>query len=175
LAQSTFKNYHDSLLAGDFLFCDGIACQVAYFLLKIFRKIPQEDQNKFWVNNLNGTDFLPYFFNELKTKYGTHKINVILYGSYPEYVKKTQDYFLRKGIHVVYTQDGYSELDWKSVEEGINEYKDKINILLVARSHPVIPVQELWVAQNLEQIKKNNLITFTVGGLFDHLIGVQSR
>lgn len=175
LADCSYQDYHNAILAGDFLFCDGIALQVAYFLLKLFKKIPDRDHQKFWLQNLNGTDFLPYFFDELTTKYGNHKLNVILYGSYPDYVKRTKEYFIRKGINVVYIQNGYSELNWNKVEEGIGAYKDKINVLLVARSHPDLPIQELWVQQNLREIKKYNLITFTVGWLFDHLIGVQSR
>jgi len=175
LSSSIFRNYHDAIIKWDFLFCDGIALQLAYFFLKIFKKINTENKKKLWLNNMNWTDFLPYFFDELKNKYGNHKFNIILYGSYPEYVNRTKEYFIRKWINIVYAQDGYSELNRNKIEEWLNEYKDKINILLVARSHPDLPIQELRVQKNLEKIKNNNLITFTVGWLFDHVSWVQNR
>lgn len=181
LANNTYLDYHEAIIDADFLFADGIALQLSYFLLKIFRKIPKKqsdgynNKNRYRVDNLNGTDFVPYFFSELITKYGSQKINVILYWSYPEYVQRTEAYFQRKWIHVIYYQDGYSEFDRWKLESGLSWYQDKINILLVARSHPHIPIQELRVKNNLEKIQKYKLITFTVWWLFDHLIWAQKR
>ncbi len=175
LIKNKYADYHNAIIQADFLFADGIALQLSYFLLKLFKKIPNIKNKKYRVHNLNGTDFLPYFFSELIDRYGSHKINVILYGSYPEYVKKTEEYFKHKWIHVIYSQDGYSEFDRWLLKNKLDEYQDKINILLVARSLPQIPVQELWVYNNQEKIQKHELITFTVWWLFDHLIWVQRR
>ena len=40
----------------------------------------------------------------------------------------------------------------------MSEYQDTINILLVARSTPKIPLQELWTSRNYQKIQQNKLL-----------------
>ena len=64
---------------------------------------------------------------------------------------------------MIYIQDGFSEFDWSSAESELDEYQDTINILLVARSTPKIPLQELWTSRNYQKIQDNNLLIMNVG------------
>jgi hypothetical protein len=59
---------------------------------------------------------------------------------------------------VIYTQDGFSDFDWSKAQEALDEYQDTINILLVARSTPKIPLQELWTSRNYQKIQQNKLL-----------------
>jgi hypothetical protein len=44
----------------------------------------------------------------------------------------------------------------------LDEYKDTINILLVARSTPKIPLQELWTSRNYQKILDDKLLVMNV-------------
>ncbi|MEI6672514.1 MAG: hypothetical protein WCL02_04075 [bacterium] len=44
------------------------------------------------LNNLNGTDFCPYFLSYVKKKYANKSINIILYGTYPHLLEKTKQF-----------------------------------------------------------------------------------
>ncbi|NOZ44285.1 MAG: hypothetical protein GXP45_04045 [bacterium] len=93
LEESRFIDYHQALLNADFLLTDGIAIQLSYFLLKLFHKFPFSKKIPYRLKNLNGTDFVPYFLSELQNRFGTHKINLILYGSLPSYQERIKKYF----------------------------------------------------------------------------------
>jgi UDP-N-acetyl-D-mannosaminuronic acid transferase (WecB/TagA/CpsF family) len=49
-------------------------------------------------------------------------------------------------------------LNRQNVKEALSGYQDTINILLVGMSTPKNPRQELWTADNLQEIKDHNLI-----------------
>jgi hypothetical protein len=63
------------------LLSDGIALQIFYYLANFFGVIKSPRK---WLENLNGTDFTPFFLNEIKKRYGNQKICLILYGSLPK-------------------------------------------------------------------------------------------
>lgn len=63
---------------------------------------------------------------------------------------------------MIYIQDGFSEFDWDKAEDALGEYVDTINILLVARSTPKIPIQELRTSRNYHKIQDNKLIVMNV-------------
>jgi hypothetical protein len=63
---------------------------------------------------------------------------------------------------VIYNQDGFSEFDREKAEEALNEYVDTTNILLVARSTPKIPLQELRTSRNYQKIQDNKLLVMNV-------------
>lgn len=151
------REYKKILLKSDFLLSDGIALQVFYFFAKLLGRISSSCT---WLANLNGTDFVPYFLSESKKKYGNQKLCLLLYGTKPEYLKKAEEKLKFQGYNVIYTQDGYSDFDWEAAEESLNEYQDTINILLVARSTPKIPLQELWTSRNYQKIQKHQLLVF---------------
>ena len=64
---------------------------------------------------------------------------------------------------MIYIQDGFSEFDREKAEKSLDEYMDTINILLVARSTPKIPIQELWTSRNYQKIQENKLLVMNVG------------
>lgn len=166
------KEYKKAIMNADFLLPDWIALQVYYFFAVLFTRIKSATH---MLANLNWTDFVPYFIKNITKKYGTQKLCILLYGSYPEYVERTKQFFSFKWYNVIYTQDGYTEFEWEKAKKALSVYHDTINILLVARSTPKLPIQELWTAKNMGSIKDNNLLVMNVWGLFDFLIGVQTR
>lgn len=106
-----------ALLAGDFLLPDGIALKLLY--KKYFRKeLP----------NLNGTDFLPYFFTHLP--YGK-KVEILLYGATDEVVKKSVEYITKTfGYPIISVQNGFTEFDWSTIP---TRQDGTIRILLIGR------------------------------------------
>lgn len=166
------REYKKILLKSDFLLPDGIALQVFYFFATLFWRIKSSCS---WLPNLNGTDFVPYFLWEVKKKYGSQKLCLLVYGTKPDYLKRAAEKLKFQWYNVVYTQDGYSDFDWESVKETLDEYQDTINILLVARSTPKIPLQELRTARNYQKIQQHKLLVFNTGGLLDFIAWVQKR
>lgn len=178
---NTQKDYKKILLKSDFLFPDGIALQMFYFLARLFHKVKS---SIYWLNNLNWTDFVPYFLEYIKTKFGNQKICLLMFGTTPEFLEKSKEYISYKWYNVIYIQDWFSkfnnkkwfcELNRQNVKEALNWYQDTINILLVAMSTPKSPRQELWTADNLQEIKDHNLIVINTWWLFDFWAWVQKR
>jgi N-acetylglucosaminyldiphosphoundecaprenol N-acetyl-beta-D-mannosaminyltransferase len=166
------KEYRKLLLKADFLLPDWIALQIFYYLAVLFGRI-QSDRK--WLPNLNWTDFTPYFLNNLKQKFGNQRLNILLYWSTPKVVEKVKENLTLKWYNVIYIQDWFSEFDWDKAEEALHEYVDTINILLVARSTPKIPIQELRTSRNYHKIQEDKLLVMNVWWLFDFIAWVQKR
>lgn len=77
--------YQKAILDADIVLMDGIALQLFYFLAR-----------KKWLENLNGTDFCPYFLSYAKEYAGEYTVNIILYGTYPHLLEKTKEYLLKQ-------------------------------------------------------------------------------
>ncbi|MDR2540577.1 MAG: WecB/TagA/CpsF family glycosyltransferase [Candidatus Peribacteria bacterium] len=166
------REYKKILLKSDYLLPDGIALQIFYFLANFFRVIHSPKPR---LENLNGTDFTPYFLEEIKKRYGNQKICLLLYGAFPKNIQKASEYMTRKGFNVVYFQDGYRSFEREEATVALEDYQDTINILLVGMTTPKIPLQELRTLRNYQKIKANNLLVMNVGGLFDRWSGSQKR
>ena len=166
------KEYRKLILKSDFLLPDWVALQIFYYLAVFFRAIESERK---WLPNLNWTDFTPFFLSNIKQKFWSQRINILLYWSTPKVVEKVKDNLSLKWYNVIYIQDWFSEFDWDKAEEALSEYVDTINILLVARSTPKIPLQELWTSRNYQKIQDNKLLVMNVWWLFDFIAGVQKR
>lgn len=166
------KEYKKLILKADFLLPDGIALQIFYYCAVLFWVIKS---NKKWIPNLNWTDFTPYFLNDTKQKYWSQRINILLYWSKPNVVEKVKENLSLKWYNVIYSQDGFSEFDRDKAEKSLNEYVDTTNILLVARSTPKIPLQELRTSRNCQKIQDNKLLVMNVWWLFDFIAWVQKR
>lgn len=166
------KEYKKLILKSDFLLPDGIALQIFYYCAVLFGAIQSETK---WIPNVNWTDFTPYFLNDTKQKYWSQRINILLYGSKPNVVEKVKENLALKWYNVIYIQDGFSEFDREKAEKSLDDYVDTINILLVARSTPKIPIQELWTSRNYQKIQENKLLVMNVGWLFDFMAWVQKR
>lgn len=149
------REYKKILLKSDFLLPDGIALQLFYFFAQWFGRIHSTVS---WLPNLNGTDFVPAFLAEAKKKYGNQKLCLLLYGTKEEYLQKAAEKLKFQGYNVIYVQDGYSDFDWEKAQIALEEYQDTINILLVARSTPKIPLQELRTSRNYQKIQQNKLL-----------------
>lgn len=158
-----YKAYQDAILDAKVILPDGIALQLFNFLAK-----------KKWLHNLNGTDFCPYFLSYVKHHYSDKRICIVLYGTYSHLLEKTKLLLVKQGYDVVYAQDGYSNLDWNSVDLALKD-KNSINILLVARSTPIYPIQEIWSLANKQNIQKYGMIVMNQWGTFDFWVGEQKR
>ena len=110
-----------------------------------------------------------------KQKYWSQRINVLLYWSTPKVVEKVKENLSLKWYNVIYIQDWFSEFNRNNAENALNEYLDTINVLLVARSTPKIPLQELWTSRNYQKIQDNKLLVMNVWWLFDFIAWVQKR
>jgi len=156
--------YQQALLDADLVLIDGIALQLFYYFAKK-KRLP----------NLNGTDFCPHVLSYIKQKYPDRGMNIILYGTYPHLLERTQHYLVKQWHNVVYAQDGYVNLDWNNVDLAL-KWRDKdINILLVARTTPEYPIQEIWTFANKQEIHHHNLIVMNQWGTFDFRVGAQKR
>jgi exopolysaccharide biosynthesis WecB/TagA/CpsF family protein len=166
------KEYKKILLKWDFLLPDGLSLQTFYRMANIFWVIKSERKR---LPNLNWTDFTPYFLDYTKQKYWNQRINILLYGSKPNVVEKVKENLTLKWYNIIYIQDWFSEFNRDKAEEALSEYVDTINILLVARSTPKIPLQELRTSRNYQKIQDNKLLVMNVWWLFDFIAWVQKR
>jgi UDP-N-acetyl-D-mannosaminuronic acid transferase (WecB/TagA/CpsF family) len=87
------REYKKILLKADYLLPDGIALQIFYYLANLFKVIHSPRR---WLDNLNGTDFTPYFLNEIKKRYGNQKICLLLYGAPPKGIEQASEYIARQ-------------------------------------------------------------------------------
>ena len=166
------KEYKKLILKADFLLPDGIALQIFYYCAVLFWVIKSDKKR---IPNLNWTDFTPYFLNDTKQKYWSQRINILLYWSTPKVVEKVKENLSLKWYNIIYSQDGFSEFDRDKAEKSLNEYVDTTNILLVARSTPKIPLQELRTSRSYQKIQDNKLLVMNVWWLFDFIAWVQKR
>lgn len=184
------REFLEALGTWDFLLPDGIALQLYY-------------KKYFWLSlsNLNGTDFTEYILKNLKSD----EYNLILYWAKKEVIEKAVLNIEQKyGIKIAYFQDGYSEFDFWKLEElndnfsffwgkwrlsesqfekqigWVSEFteknkknrNEKINIFMVWLW---TPKQEIWIKNNLENIKKYNLLAFSQWWTFDFWAGNEKR
>ncbi len=140
------KKYLEALKHSDFLLPDWIA--VKLFMQKQFCSV---------VHNLNWTDFIPYFFQNLNDL----DADVFLYWADKDVIPKAKN-FLKETfwINVLHFQDWYSQMNLSNFSQN----KGKMKVLLVGRG---TPLQEIWIYENLDFFKKNWFVVFGVGGLFD--------
>lgn len=166
------REYKKLILKSDFLLPDWIALQIFYYFAVLFGAIKSDKKR---LPNLNWTDFTPYLLSNIKQRYWSQKINILLYWSTPKVVETVKENLSLKWYNIIYIQDWFSEFNWGSAENILWEYQDTINILLVACSTPKIPLQELWTSRNYQKIQENKLLVMNVWWLFDFIAWVQKR
>jgi beta-1,4-glucosyltransferase len=114
--------------------------------------------------NLNGTDFIPYFFKTLNKPF-----RIFLIGGKPDVISKAAHYFESQlGQVIVGTYDGYEGVKKIDLVNEINESHPEI--ILVAMGNPK---QEEWILENYDKLNANFIAG--VGALFDFLAGDKSR
>jgi len=102
-------------------------------------------------------------------------MNVLLYGTYPHLLERTEKLLISQGYNVVYAQDGYTNIYWDKVDLALKGKEKDINVLLIARSTPDYPMQELWSLANKDRIRQCRFIVMNQAGTFDFWVGEQKR
>ena len=189
------KIYKQHLLENDFLLMDGIALQVFYYIARLLGRIKTK---KYWLPNLNGTDFFPYFIQQVKKRYWAKKINFIFYGVYDQrdtsvvnQYGATKQYGTQKnqfkdvriaaikhhfGLPIDYyyesnfTDDSFTDFSFDDMKNHLKP--DAINIVMNCRG---VPRQEFWSHFNRENIKKYHLLVFNQWATIDYLCGFEKR
>ena len=134
---------------------DGVGMDIAALLMQRSR----------FEENLNGTDFTPYFFNQ-----SARPLRVFLLGGKPDVLQKAADYVRHKlGQEIVGICDGYEDIRKKhNLVDTINRTKPEV--VLVAFGNPI---QEEWILDNRHAL--NAGVVIGVGALFDFWSGAKSR
>jgi beta-1,4-glucosyltransferase len=143
-------------LTNVFIANDGVALNIASKLV----------HGKSFSDNLNGTDFSPYFL-----KNSPDKLKIFLLGAKPEVVVKAKEYLsVNFPNHVVVgIKDGYFDRSQSmSIVDTINHAQ--ADILFVAMGNPV---QEKWILDHQDLINASYI--FAVGALFDFWSGNKIR
>ncbi|WP_152045234.1 WecB/TagA/CpsF family glycosyltransferase [Aureimonas psammosilenae] len=138
------------------IFNDGIGVDIASRLLYRSR----------FKTNMNGTDFVPFFVANSR-----HPLRIFLFGGRPEIIEKAAGAFGAMspknticGFHHGYVASGGEEALLAQIQEA------RPDVVLVALGNPL---QELWIARNLDRLAPALLIG--VGALFDFASGTVPR
>ena len=164
--------YKRAILDSDFLLPDGIALQIYYALASKLNLI-KSDVSK--LQNLNWTDFSLDFLHYIKNKFWKENVNILLYWTRPEILVKAQKFLENQGFKILYTQDGYTNINREKVNKEIANKPGEVNILLVARTTPIYPIQEIRSRANQDKVKSNKLLVMNQWGTFDFWAGIQKR
>src|SRR5688572_10027376 len=125
-------------------------------------------QGKKMIDNLVGTDLLPFFFvNTMERQYRYYLI-----GARPDVIGRAAEYLpcTFPGLDVVGYQHGhYDRDDRERVIAAINDARP--DVLMVGMGNPV---QERWIHEHRTELTGVKL-AIGVGGLFDHWGGVLIR
>lgn len=134
---------------------DGLGMDIACLML----------HGRKFQSNLNGTDFIPYFF--LRSK---QKLRVFLLGGKPEILDRAAFFLAHKLGHVVVGKcDGYDGI--KNTKNLVGSINDTCaDVVLVALGNAE---QEEWIMANYQKI--NAKFFAGVGGLFDFWSGDKPR
>src|SRR6185369_3033836 len=120
------------------------------------------------IDNLVGTDLMPFFFvNTMDRRY-----RYFLLGARGDVVERAAEYLVRQfpGLCIVgYHHGHYDQDEHDGVLERINAARPEV--LLVGMGNPI---QECWIHDNRPRLTKVRLAV-GVGGLFDHWGGVLKR
>lgn len=164
--------YKKALLESDLLLPDGIALQLFYWIAWKLKKLTTKTPR---LENLNGTDFWLFFLDWLQSEKGRDNVELYLYGTYPGILEKTKTFLQDRGFSIAYSQDGFTNFDREQVREIRKKNKKQYAILLVARTTPEYPIQELRAWSNQEKIRENKFLVFNQWGTFDFWAGIQKR
>jgi N-acetylglucosaminyldiphosphoundecaprenol N-acetyl-beta-D-mannosaminyltransferase len=150
-------SYRDVLNGADAVFGDGTGVRWA-----------ARWQGKKMIDNLVGTDLLPFFFvNTMERRY-----RYFLVGAQPDVVARAAGFLTAQfpGLNVIGHQHGhYDRATHDEVLAKINAAEP--DVLMVGMGNPI---QERWIHDNRPRLTGVKLAV-GVGGLFDHWGGVLTR
>lgn len=179
-------NFKDILLDSDFLLPDGAAIRSMWKVWKLFHRFDGPDM----IPNLNGTDLLPYFIDNLIKK--AWKSYIIIYfltvydnniGNQKWYLlNKCKDYIRNRwdidDNNIIWYEIDYHDRDytnwdgWSSIWDDLDNNKSAYRIFLNFRG---TPHQEIWTYLNKDNIKRSRLLVFNQWGTVDFRVGKESR
>ena len=147
------RMFHDDIVIVN----DGLGLDIARVLL----------HKRAFKYNLNGTDFMPYFFKRYQN---TSKLRVFLLGGQPEVLNKAAYYLVHTlGHEVVGSCDGYDGIkNATDLVATINQTTAEIVLVAMGNAE-----QEAWILAHYQQI--NAQFFAGVGGLFDFWGGAKPR
>lgn len=132
---------------------DGIGVDIAAMLV----------HGKRFQDNLNGTDFTPYFFT------GAEESKIYLIGSTKPDLEKAALFFTTQlGQKVVGYSDGFNDIKNPGLIQKIND--SGANVILVGMGNPL---QEAWILDNCSRLHAQ--LFMGVGALFVFLAGNKPR
>lgn len=162
-AQDDVGGYRHTLTQADFLLPDGIALQTYYAAAVLLGRI---QSTRTWLANCNGTDLTLPLLNTVQKTYPWLVIH--LYGGRSATAEKARIFLHDNGLLCGVVQDWYTARDWNNIAP----FSGAKQVLLVARW---TPLQELRIQENMETIKKNNILVLSVGWLFEFRSGEEKR
>lgn len=157
------NSYMQTLKTADFLLPDGIALQTYYAAAVLLGRI---QSTRTWLANCNGTDLTLPLLNTVQKTYPWLVIH--LYGGRSATAEKARIFLHDNGLLCGVVQDWYTARDWNNIAP----FSGAKQVLLVARW---TPLQELRIQENMETIKKNNILVLSVGWLFEFRSGEEKR
>ena len=163
-------DYKSALKNSDIILPDGIA-------LKIYLKRKKNITIK---ENLNGTDFTPFFLNSIKNK----KVHIWFYTVYDEKIWKSPEdatkveKFLKDNFNpskifkfVNHYKNRWEWFDFEKYKESLNwDFDYKIFLIWLWT-----PFQEIRTEKNKNFFKENNIIVLNVWWLFDFWAWFEKR
>ncbi len=156
LANAAYENAGlRNMLGGFLLLNDGSGVNLAS---KILFRQPFPD-------NLNGTDFTPYFLDHCRTP-----LRIFLLGASPAVTSRAADYFTQRWPQhstIGYQHGFFSKMEEAKIIDKIRAAKP--DLVLVAMGNGL---QESWVAKLVPEV---TLSAWGVGALFDFLCGEVNR
>ena len=166
-------DYKNALINWHFLLPDGIALKI--YLKKKYIKIIQE--------NLNGTDFTPYFLNYLSNKW--YKIHLWFYTVYDEKIGKSKSDFekvkqyIEKSFRtekiewfISHYSKRWEDFNFDKYRQSLSNWQYDVKLFLVGLWSPF---QEVWVKKNRQFFKDNNILVMNVWWLFDFWTNFEKR
>lgn len=140
------QDFKNALLSSDFLFRDGIGVKL---LLKAFNMPCGE--------NLNGTDFIPYFLKSVSDK------KTVLIGTTQVYVLKCKRNLEKNGVNIIQAIDGFR--DFETLLSFIEQHRPDVVLLGMG-----MPKQELF-SQYLKSKYDHYILVVNGGAIIDFIAG----
>lgn len=141
-------DYQSSIEKSDYLLPDWIALQT-FVSKKLWKKL----------HNINWTDFLPFFIKSLISKW--EKINLFIYWSDESTLLKAENFVKKEfWLNFSFSHHWYENI----TPNNLKSKADWINILLIARW---TPLQEMRVKNNIDYLRNERFIVFSVWWLID--------
>lgn len=168
--------YIQALVQGDFLLPDGIALQLFY------RRTALWLQEKVWLHNLNGTDFIPLLLTRIVAEFS--QAHIAIYSSYDPVIGKWEERLMKWvtnfEAHFGRSIDFFSHNDYRKSNiddfprnDYLESCADQPNrILLVCKG---TPHQELRVARNHQRFMDAWVLVINAGGRIDYLSWFERR